>query len=78
MSDILLVIIALILLSGILRRIIFYSIRKSFQKAAEDFNKSNSGFNSDIKNQKAFWSNKNTKKNINNSAGDYVDYEEIK
>ena len=75
MIRLILIIIALFIISGFLRRIIFSSAYNAFNKASEDFNKKHA----QQKKPKQFWSNNKTspKKNSDND-GDYVDYEEIK
>ena len=75
MIRLILIIIALFIISGFLRRIIFSSAYNAFNKAAEDFNKKQT----QQKKPKEFWSNNNSspKKNSDND-GEYVDYEEIK
>ena len=74
MSDIILTIIVLIIISGFLRRLFFSTAIKSFQKATDEFNKRNQQSNV----PKDYWSNNTSKSNKNDHNGEYVDYEEVK
>ncbi len=77
MSDIILIIIILIIASGLLRRLLFFGLRKYFQKVARDLSNINQQPRNES-NQKTFWSNNKPNSRSNNDTGEYIDYEEIK
>ena len=76
MLKLILIIIALFIISGFLRRIIFSSAYNAFNKAAKDFDKKNA----QQKKPKQFWSTTKQSKisNNKNNGGEFIDFEEIK